>query len=56
MRSGALSPFMAPPKRRQHQNSGRYQTKNGAWRDDFSGVMCIYRRRKTRKKRNFRFF
>ncbi|MFS7940860.1 hypothetical protein Hanom_Chr05g00469261 [Helianthus anomalus] len=42
IRSGALSPFMAPPKRRQHQNSGRYQTKNGVWCDDFSGVICVF--------------
>ncbi|MFS7978611.1 hypothetical protein Hanom_Chr10g00917461 [Helianthus anomalus] len=57
MRSGAVCPSMAPTKRRAHQYAGRYESKMRGWRDVYSGVMCIYRRRrKTRKKKNFRVF
>ncbi|KAJ0603686.1 hypothetical protein HanHA300_Chr02g0041071 [Helianthus annuus] len=59
MRSGAVCPSMAPAKRRAHQYAGRYESKMRGWRDVYSGVMCIYRRRrrrKTRKRKNFRVF
>ncbi|KAF5762352.1 hypothetical protein HanRHA438_Chr16g0786411 [Helianthus annuus] len=58
MRSGVVCPSMAPAKRRAHQYAGRYESKMRGWRDVYSGVMCIYRRRrrKTRKRKNFRVF
>ncbi|MFS7911012.1 hypothetical protein Hanom_Chr02g00112951 [Helianthus anomalus] len=51
MRSGAVCPSMALAKRRTHQYAGRYESKMRGWRNVYSGVMCINRRRrrKTRK-------